>query len=301
MDKNTTCCRSYIKEWLSTYKSLKYSAKTIESYRQGIQALTRFLAQKDIRRVQEVTTKHLESFRLHLVEKNLSEATLYLYLRSVRYFFRYLEESQYIFINPAATLSLPKACRKLGSVPSEKEVKQLLAAPNPATPAGLRDRAMLETLYTCGLRRAELQSLTIFDLDVKQGTLRIIGKGNRERMVPLGKHARFYLKKYMETVRPKLSKRPDENGLWLGRSGGRLSAIRIAEVIKIYWQQAGCKTPITAHSLRRACATHMLRGGAHPVQIQMLLGHVSLATLSQYLQVTITDMKKMHRKSRVGQ
>ncbi len=289
-----------IKECLDGMAARKYSKKSIDTYEKGLNRFVLFVGSIGIERPQDVNRKQLDSFRLDLVDAGLADATIYLYLRSVRTFFSFLEENQQIFQNPAADLQLPKCQRKLGTVPSEKEMKKLLAQPNPATPVGLRDRTLLEVAYSCGLRKAELASLTIFDPDIKQGTIRIMGKGKKERVVPLGKQAIFWLRRYLEKTRPCLSKDINEHGLWIGKYGARLSYARIDKLIREYGAEANLSGKISAHGLRRACATHMLRGGAHPVEIQMLLGHANLASLSQYLQVTITDMKKMHKRSKPG-
>ncbi|MCP4120726.1 MAG: tyrosine-type recombinase/integrase [Bacteroidetes bacterium] len=278
----------------------KYSNKTIEAYSNALVRFGHYLHSIGVGRVQDVVCHHLDGYRLRMVEEGLSNATIYLYLRSVRYLFKYLEENQHVFINPAGNLALPTCKRKLGRVPTEEEVKKVLAQPNPITLVGIRDRAMLEVFYTCGLRLKEMVGLTIFSPDTGQSTLRLLGKGNKERIVPLGKEAVFWLKKYMESVRPKLCKDLDEKGLWISKTGTRLSRGSIANMVRLYGKSAGLSHRLSCHCLRRACATHMLRGGAHPVQIQMLLGHAGLSCLSQYLQVTITDMKKMHQNSKPG-
>ncbi len=128
-----------------------------------------------------------------------------------------------------------------------------------------------------------------------------MGKGKKERVVPLGKHAAYWLKNYLETARPNLCKGPDKQALWISRtSGKKLTSFSIDKLIRKYAKEAGIKKQMSAHTLRRACATHMLLNGAHPVQIQILLGHSTLSSLTQYLKVTITDMKKMHKRSKPG-
>lgn len=289
-----------IKESLANLAARKYSQKSITTYEKGLNRFALYLHELDVERVQDVSVKHLSSFRLHLVDADLADATVYLYLRSVRYLFSFLEEDQQIFLNPATHLNLPKCRRKLGIVPTEKEMKKLLAGPNPVTPMGLRDRALLEVLYSCGLRKAEVAGLSIFDPDIKQKTIRIMGKGRKERIVPLGKQALFWLIKYNEKARPHFCKDLNEHGLWIGKYGARLSGDRVDRLIREYAAKAGFTTKVSSHAIRRACATHMLRGGAHPVQVQMFLGHASLGSLSQYLQVTITDLKQMHKRSKPG-
>ena len=289
----------YAKEWLGLLKNQKYSKKSLDTYQKALQRFDEFLLLTSISRVQDVTAEHLSHYRLYLVGRGLSDATIYVYLRSVRMLFKYLEDNQQVFINPAASMVLPRCERKLQGVPCEEAIKRLLLQPNTGTAVGVRDRALLETAYSTGVRRGELCALTVFDPDVKQGTLRVMGKGRKERVVPLGKHAVLWLKQYMENARAKLTKNPDEVSLWITKTGTKLSYARIDKLIREYAAAAGLSR-VSPHTLRRACATHMLRNGAPPVKIQMLLGHANLKSLSQYLRVTITDMKKMHQKSKPG-
>jgi integrase/recombinase XerD len=222
-------------------------------------------------------------------------------MRAVRNLFNWMEDTQAIFTNPADRMVVPNPGRKLMPVPTEAEIKRLLARPNVTTPVGIRDRAIIETGYCCGLRREELASLTIFDPDLDTASLRVMGKGRKERALPLGRHALHWLKQYMLQARPKLAgERLDIDALWLKPGGKALSSAGLSIRIKHYAREAKLKRSITPHSLRRACATHMLHHGAHPVQIQMLLGHANMQHLSQYLRLTITDIKKIHAQSSPG-
>jgi integrase/recombinase XerD len=290
-----------IKECLTGLRKLNYRPTSIELYEKGFRNFEGFLTTVAVSRIQDVTFEHLHQYHLSLMDKELSDATITLYLRCVRRLFSFLEENHSIFINPARELIIPRYALKLQPVPSEEEIKQLLMQPNTDTPLGIRDRALLETAYSCGARLEELTELTILAPDITQGTLRIMGKGRKERVVPLGKKAVFWMKCYMEEVRLHLCKNLDENALWISRGkGAKLSYHRIDQLIREYAKMAKIPIAVSAHSLRRSCATHMLRAGAHPLQIQMLLGHATLKTLGQYLRVTITDMKTMHEGSTLG-
>lgn len=214
----------------------------------------------------------------------------------------FLEEGRFIFFNPADQLTIPRANRHLQPVPTQKEMEQLLSMPDTTTVFGVRDRAILEVMYTTGVRRGELLSMRTQDVNFERGRIRVFGKGRKERMVPLGKHARRWLKEYINDARQKLiANKEDLAELWLTKDGRAISGTRVDQMIRAYVQEAGILKSISAHSLRRACATHMLMNGAHPVQLQMLLGHASLKSLSQYLQIRITDMIKTHKKTRPGQ
>ena len=291
----------YVESFLQELKRLKYSPKSLDTYSMALSRFVIFLTAEDTVRVRDITSDHLETYRLRLTEVNLSNATIYVYLRSARFFCNWLEQHHAVFLNPARTFVILKVKRRLQHVPTEADIRRVLSAPNTGTAVGVRDRAILEVFYTCGLRKGELLNLSIFDPDMGTGHLRIMGKGRKERMVPLGRHAVFWLNRYLESARPALSKNADETALWISKTSGlKLSEASIDRLIRDYAGQAGIKGRISAHSLRRACASHMLKNGAHPVQIQMLLGHSSLKCLGQYLKVTITDMQHMHERSKPG-
>lgn len=290
-----------IEEYLRILKSRKYSGQSVKAWRDRLGKWRRFMDGNGIAQVQDVTREHLEKYRLFLAESGMATTSVYIYFQYVQRFFKHLEEDQQIFSDPASGLLLPKFNRKLQPVPTERDMKRLLAQPDVSTPTGVRDRTLIETAYSTGLRLEELSRLNVFDPDMKEGTVRVMGKGSKERVAPLGRQALFWLARYTGETRKKLLRgNPDEHALWLGRNGGRLHPVIIQQNIREYGRQAKLSVRITPHSLRRACATHMLRGGAHPVQVQFLLGHASLKALSQYLKVTVEDVRKMHRKSKPG-
>lgn len=290
-----------MEEYLDRLAALKYSRASIDSYKNGLARFSFFLTDHNINRLQDVTAKDLEAYRLELVDKGYSGQSIVLYLRSVRNLFKFLEETRRIFKNPAAGLIIPGARDKLRPVPSEKEMERLLVQPDVTTPPGIRDRAVIETFYGTGVRLGELVGMNIFDVNQKNRIVKVIGKGNKQRVVPLGKKAVFWVTKYIKEVRPGfLKNRPDTRALWLGAQGSRINPLIVQRTISQYGKDAQISRPVTPHSLRRACATHMLAAGAHPVQIQLLLGHSTLSALSSYLKVTVTDMKAMHKKGKPG-
>jgi len=291
--------------YLASLKRRRYSIKTINTFRYPLKQFISFLAaSSNLVRLQDVSRPDLETWSRRLVERNLSEATRDIYLRSVRNLFNWMESEGMLFDNPAATFKTPHFQRKLPSVHSEKEILRLLEQPSPTTAQGLRDRAIIEIGYSCALRREELQRLTLHDPDFLQNTLHVIGKGSRERMLPLGEQAIAWLRNYTDNARPELLKHNKNDSttdaLWINHIGRPLSGQGINYRLKQYGRDAGIKRNITVHALRRSCATHMLRNGAHPIQIQMLLGHADMSHLSQYLRLTITDIKQMHQNSNPG-
>jgi len=299
--KKTNIITEVFKEYIAFAKAKHYSPKTLRQYDYALGVLLSFLTANAITRVQDVTAVCLNNFLPYLQDKGLSIGTQENIMRVVRKFFKWLFASGQVFTDPSLELVIPKRPKRLGQVPSEEEMQKLLAQPDVTTPLGLRDRAILEVAYGCGLRRSELAGLSIFDPDLKQHRLRVIGKGNKERVVPLGKQAVRWLTRYTEQIRSELLKNnPDIEALWINKDGKKLDGAAIRHQVRQHTLRAGVDPSLSLHSLRRACATHMLRNGAHPVQIQLLLGHANLKSLSQYLSVTITDLRKTHGQSKPG-
>ena len=290
-----------LEAWTQQLRLRKCSPKTLEIRTRSVLDLFSSLAASGIERLSDVTGEDLDRHAERLIERGLKVNSRDIYLRSIRGFFNFLEETRRLFVNPAETLVIPKPDRHMLPVPTEAEMKRLLAVPNALKAVGLRDRALLEVMYSTGARRGEALGMTLFDPDCDRGTIRVRGKGRKERVLPLGRHALHWLRQYMREARPKLVKdRVDERALWVSKDGQPLSGIRVDQMIREHVRHAGIRKNISAHSLRRACVTHMLAHGAHPVQLQMLLGHASLQTLSQYLQVGLREMMNTHGATNPG-
>ena len=289
-----------IQHYLQYLKSLNYCERTIQHYKITLNKFSSHLAATHVRRMCDVSLKDLDDYRLVLVDDDFSNTSISSYLGVVRNLFKFCEETQTIFMNPATGLIIPKASYSLKSVPSVKEVKKLLGIPDISKPVGIRDRAIMEMFYSSGVRLEELIRMNVHDVDMKRGSVRVFGKGRKERVTPVGKQAVVWIGKYLIKIRPQfLKERQDEQALWLGQMGKRINPLIVERTVHRYAKKAGV-APITPHALRRACATHMLRGGAHPVHIQKLLGHATLKSLSHYLKITVNDMLKTHRKGKPG-
>lgn len=290
-------------QFLGNLAAHNYSARSVDDYRYALKNFTGFVQARGKTAALAIKPQDIADYRLSLVERRLKQNSLYVYLRVVRMFFRYLVEQDCLFVNPAADMEMPGPDRKLQPVPTEEEVAMLLASPDTSSPAGIRDRAMLETLYSTATRREELVGMDVKDVDFAACTIRIKGKGGHERVVPLGKGAMEWLKRYLSEARDTLAHgRPEEPWLWFSNYGRRLSGQVLITIIKGYARACcGIKTHITTHSLRRACATHMLQRGANPLEIQMLLGHADLTHLRHYLRLSIHDLKAAHEKTRLGE
>ena len=285
-------------EYLDGLRVRRYSARSIEIYGRAIRDMIASMGKSDPR---EIGRRDLETYRLSLVERGFKPASVSVYFRAARMFFRYLEERQVIFVSPAAGLPPVRKARMLQPVPTEEEMRILLEQPDVSTPFGIRDRAILETIYSAGIRRQETADLKVGSVNWEQGVLRVMGKGQRERMAPLGPAAMSWTARYLAEVRPELSGSGSGDALWLAQNGRPLDGNALQGMMWRYRNAPGITTPIGLHSIRRACATHMLRRGASPVTIQMLLGHADMKHLSQYLRLSIADLQRAHGASRVGQ
>ena len=294
----------HIDELLGQFRELltrkQYSPSTVQLYQGAIGGLGRYLKEMGIERLQDVELRHLEAYRLRLVEGGLQPSSVGIYLQGIRQFFAYLEAALHLFHNPAAELATVPTPRKLLTVPTEEEMQRVVEHPDVGTPLGVRDRALLEVAYGTAARIRELSRMRVQSVDLAERTARLWGKGNKERVVPLGTSAAHWPDQYLAHGRPRLLNGAGSDVLWISRQATPLSYPALLVAIRAHTRAARIRTPITPHGIRRACATHMLRRGADPILIQQLLGHSSMQVLSQYLQVTICELKRMHRRTRPG-
>ena len=230
---------------------------------------------------------------LNLTKQGKSPRSIARSLSALRSFFKFLREQKLRSDNPVATHKTPKLGRALPKDLSEADVEALINAPDINSALGLRDRAMLEVLYACGLRVSELLNLRLELINLKQGYLRITGKGNKERLVPLGQVACDWVEKYLAQARPQLYK-SSTDAFFLTQHGGMMSRQNFWYAIKRYALQAGVQTELSPHTLRHAFATHLLNHGADLRVVQMLLGHSDLSTTQIYTHVAQVRMQQLH-------
>lgn len=289
-----------VERYASHLREQDFKPKSVEGSCVALRRFCAFVAGLPRQKIADVTALDLESYQASLAALTVSSQQFYLV--HVRQFFRWLEDTQQLFLNPAAQLRIPKRPRALAPVPTEKEAARLLAAPNTRRASGLRDRAWLEVAYSTGARLIEMTRLTVQDVDLQKGVLRLFGKGDKERLVPLGSRAMHWLKRYLAEARPRLLEGEQLPALWLSSWGGRpWSYVAIYRQLRTYSKQTGMpKALLSPHSLRRACVTHMLHHGASPYLLKELLGHSRAATLTHYLRQDIADLKKTHRHSAPG-
>ena len=283
-----------------------YSAETVRARRQAIRKFIAWADDRGLADPREITRPMLERYQRFLFYYRKPEGKdagapltigmQYQYLAPLKTWFRWLSREHHIPANPAADLDLPRQPKRLPrSVPSVQEVEAILAEAEPGTAQGLRDRALLETLYATGLRRMELAGAAVYDVNLGRGILWVRhGKGERERVVPLGERARAWLDKYLIEARPQLLA-ADTAALFVTDYGEPAHADFISAKVKRYMAFAGVEKVGAAHLLRHACATHMLEGGADIRFIQEMLGHANLETTEIYTHVSIDKLIAVHR------
>jgi integrase/recombinase XerD len=265
------------------------------AYRSDLGKLADHLRRKS-RRPESVTTTVILGFLVELKDRGYSVATIARTLAAVRMFYRFLALEGLIEQNVTTALDSPKLWRRLPSVLSPDDVDSLLAAPDSATPLGLRDKALLELLYATGVRASEVASLDIDSLHYDYGYLRCMGKGSRERVVPVAKAALELVRRYALEIRPRLLRGRPSAALFVSRTGRRLQRLTIWRLVRKYARQAGIAKRVSPHTLRHSFATHMLAGGADLRSVQEMLGHASIATTQLYTHVDRERIKEIHRR-----
>ena len=244
-----------------------------------------------------VVKEHIRSYlRTQRTEKKLAPSSMKVIVVALRHFFAHLKREGLIEHDLTTALDLPKLDRLLPETLSEAEVAQLLAVALPETPLGLRDRALLEVLYASGLRAGELAGLRLENYLREEKLLRVIGKGNRERIVPVGEKAIAAIDRWLARGRPQLVKPKTGGELFLGEHGRRLTTARIWQIVQEMAKLAGVKKKIWPHLLRHSFATHLLGHGADLRAIQEMLGHASLATTQIYTHVDQARLRQVHRQ-----
>jgi integrase/recombinase XerD len=269
---------------------------TLAAYARDLQAFWVFVEGRGRSDWGAVTLADLQAYLASQEARGLSARSRARGLSALRQFFRFLQREEQVASNPVELLDSPRLPQRLPQVLGEADVAALLAAPDPNTPGGLRDLALLEVLYATGLRVSELVGLTFKQLDLHRGVVRPLGKGGKERVVPMVAPAVEKLQMYLEQARPRLSQGHESPYVFINRRGGRLSRQGFWKLLKQYALKAGIKT-LSPHTLRHSFATHLLSRGANLRVLQMLLGHADLATTQIYTHLDAERLKQVHKKA----
>ncbi len=285
-------------------RSLQFGSETVRKKKENLVNFSTWLKETfDIETIDRLQSDHLKRWHTHLSTLRthkgypLKATSINRHIISIRCFLEHLSANGYVQSRLLKTLPYLKEPKRLpGSVLTHKQVKKLLSKISTDSAEGYRDRAMFETLYSTGIRASELLNLDVKDIDLKNHTAFITGKGDKQRVVPIGKTALRYLESYIKAVRPYMVRNRKETALFLGRDGRRLPYHIFRRIVLAVVEKSSLDIPVTAHTFRRSCTTELIRGGANIYHVKELLGHESLDTLKPYTQLTIVDLKKTHGK-----
>lgn len=269
---------------------------TLESYRRDLEQLGSWLATTHRKSLLAASRADLLAFLAHKVRRRARAATTSRELSSFKRFYRYLLRQGRIDVDPTLNIDAPKLPRALPKSLTEADVENLLAAPCAKEPLGLRDRAMLETLYASGLRVSELVTLKLAQVSQNMGVVRVIGKGSKERLVPLGEESLAWIKRYLAEARPHLLGRRTSDALFVTARGQAMTRQAFWYLIKRYAAQAGLNKTLSPHTLRHAFATHLLNHGADLRVVQLLLGHSDISTTQIYTHIARERLKQLHAR-----
>ncbi len=273
------------------------SPNTVSAYRRDLEKFQGFAFQRKLT-LEQVSRDDLVDFLAGLYRQKLESRTVARHLVTLRNFFRFAHSQDYITVEPSANLESPKIRRSLPGYLRLEEVERLLEQPDARTPLGLRNRAMLEVLYSTGLRVSELIGLRVNDLDTKVGCVRCIGKGDKERIVPVGRKALATVERYLRHARPQLLDKGRASGsptLFVNRRGRALSRVGVWKILSVYGRRAGLRIPLTPHMLRHSFATHLLERGADLRSVQLMLGHADISTTQIYTHVVEERLKQIYK------
>jgi len=272
------------------------SRNTLDSYRRDLRLFSTWLLSdrgKSLLQVQRLDLLDYLAYRFRRRARPRSAARL---LSSLKRFYRYSTRENRIQSDPTLQLESPKLPRSLPKILTENDVEALLAAPNVQTPLGLRDRAMLETLYASGLRVSELVTMSLAQLSHDMGVVRVSGKGNKERLVPVGEESLSWVRRYMDQARPDILAGRQADALFVTLRGASMTRQAFWYLIRRYANQAGIRREISPHTLRHAFATHLLNHGADLRVVQMLLGHADISTTQIYTHIARERLKQLHAR-----
>ena len=271
------------------------AANTLEAYKMDLTKFSNFLDRESTTSIQGAGSKDVINYLIYLRKSKLAIRSISRNLVAIRMFYKFLVNEDIINDDPTLNLDSPKTGLYLPEVLSQDEVERLLALPNNKE-QGIKDKAILELLYATGMRVSELVNLPIDNIDLQEGYLKCIGKGSKERIIPVGRKAQRAVKKYIDRVRSRYVERGNSNMLFITRLGRRYTRQGIWKIIKKYSVLMGINKEITVHTLRHCFATHLLSHGADLRSVQEMLGHVDIATTQIYTHIDKARLREVHQK-----
>ena len=269
---------------------------TLEAYGRDLRRFLVFIQQRGLTQLQEATPEILIEYLIQIKNEGLSANSMNRSLAALRGFYKYLLMEKKIEQTPLANIELAKVWMRLPDTLSKEEMNVILAQPGGDKPSALRDTAMLELLYATGIRVSELINLTMNSINWQVGFLTVMGKGNKERIVPIGKTAYDCVRVYVDNARPQLMQKKSTDMLFLNRFGGKFTRQGFWKMVIRYAQKAGLKKKVHPHTFRHSFASHLLEGGADLRTVQVMLGHADISTTQIYTHITRDRLKEIHQK-----
>ncbi|MGI6487200.1 MAG: site-specific tyrosine recombinase XerD [Syntrophothermaceae bacterium] len=273
------------------------SPNTLEAYSRDLRKFFAYLHRRGIKQPTEIKRTDIVDYLGWMLDQGAAYSSMARSLSTLKAFFRFMIQDGYLEHNPTDNVESPRLRRRLPEVLSIKEVEILLDQPNPVTVIGIRDRAMLELMYATGLRVSELLSLQLDDINLTAGYVRCLGKGKKERIVPVNQTSIFWVERYIGRSRRQLVKSHLERTLFVNARGRKLSRQGFWKILNGYTRQAGINKSITPHTLRHSFATHLLENGADLRAVQEMLGHADISTTQIYTHLTRTHLREVYQKS----
>jgi len=298
----------HLLRYLAHLTEKNYSPRTVQTRDEQLRTFIQWCDDRGLTRPQHLDRPILERYQRHLFYyrkadgEPLSTRSQHMRIIPIRHWLQWLVKQGHLLYSPAADLELPRLEKRLPkAILSAREAEAVLAVPNVGNPLGVRDRAILETLYSTGMRRMELAGLSIHSIDAERGTVMIRqGKGKKDRMIPIGERALSWIEKYRDSVRPELVTGRDDGTLFLSNTGEVFTPSRLSQMVKVYVDKAAIGKRGSCHLFRHTMATLMLENGADIRFIQAMLGHAELSTTQIYTQVSIRHLKAIHTATHPG-
>ncbi len=289
--------KTLVESFLSYQAAVKgLSKNTLESYRRDVLKFIIYVEKNNISEIQGIRYDNILEYLTTLQKEGISMRSVARNLVSLKQFFNFLLLEKILVENPSLGIKTPKLKRSIPNFLSLEDVEKILSAPDTTTCEGIRDRAMLETLYACGIRASELVKLELNSVNFELGYLIVYGKGSKERLVPTGEKARSALKDYLTLSRPKILKTRNSRYLFVTRRGAEMTRQGFWKILRNYTIRCGINRKISPHTIRHSFATHLLERGADLRTIQIMLGHSDISTTQIYTHIAKERLKAIHRK-----
>ena len=286
----------YLKEYnllLRIEKNL--SPRTCEAYERDLIHYFKFIQKKNLNDIASITHMHIRGYIRSLNEKGLAPKSISRIFSSIKSYHKFLISENLASENPTLVISSPKIPKKLPIILNENEISLIIEKIDESSQFGKRDKAIIEMLYSCGLRVSELCSLDLSNLFLDDNLIRIFGKGSKERLLPVGKRALLYLNNYLNYLRPSLSYKNISSAVFLSRNGNQLTRAMINKILTKWSKASGLKKTVSPHTLRHSFATHLLEGGADLRFVQALLGHTDISTTQIYTHLDKKHLQEVYK------